>query len=68
MVLFWGFTTHLQQLNSVYASHSPAVWGFTTIEVSLFKPLPSGNLTWLLKMAIEIVSFPIKNDHFNSFL
>jgi hypothetical protein len=23
--------------------------------------LPSGNLTWRLKMAIEIVDFPIKN-------
>ena len=26
--------------------------------------LPSGNLTWLLKMAIEIVDFPIKNGDF----
>ena len=25
---------------------------------------PSGNLTWLLKMAIEIVSFPVKNGDF----
>ena len=24
----------------------------------------SGNLTWLLKMAIEIVDFPIKNGDF----
>ena len=26
--------------------------------------LPSGKLTWLLKMAIEIVDFPIKHGDF----
>ena len=31
--------------------------------------LPSGNLTWLLNMAIEIVSFPMENGgFFHSFL
>jgi len=30
----------------------------------LRNPIPSGNLTWLLKMAIEIVDFPSKNGDF----
>jgi hypothetical protein len=28
------------------------------------KKIPSGNLTWLLKMTIEIVDLPIENGDF----
>ena len=30
-------------------------------------PLPSGKLTWPMKMTIEIVSFPMKNGDFPCF-
>ena len=49
----------------------PMRWSTSKKEIWWFQPLwkiPSGNLTKLLEMAIEIVYFPIKKAMFNSYV